>query len=438
MAESTPVTVLTGFLGAGKTTLLNHLLRQPEMANTAVLVNEFGEIGLDHLLVECAGDPVNPSSSPTWAGRTFAFRLGSRVRLETDHPRMIDVRSDDGATPVTVLTGFLGAGKTTLLNHLLRQPEMANTAVLVNEFGEIGLDHLLVEKLDENTVLLNAGCLCCTVRGDLSRVLRELLARARRDEIRRIVIETTGLADPAPILATLMRDPVAASAYRLDGIVTVVDAVNGAAQLDAQAEAVRQAAVADRIVLSKTDLADGADLRERLHRLNPGAPILVASHGVLDAAALLHAGLFDPDSKIPDVRGWLDAEAYADTHTHPPGQAPGGMEHHDRNRHDARIAAFCLTFDQPLHWQGIATWLDMLVATRGESLLRIKGILNLVGQQRPVAIHGVQHLLHPPALLAAWPEGDPRWSRLVFITRDLPRDVIEEGLHAFNDAAAAA
>jgi len=332
-------------------------------------------------------------------------------------------------TPVTVLTGFLGAGKTTLLNHLLRQPEMANTAVLVNEFGEIGIDHLLVEKLDENTVLLNAGCLCCTVRGDLSRALRELLPRARRDEIRRIVIETTGLADPAPILATLMSDPVAASAYRLDGIVTVVDAVNGAAQLDAQAEAVRQVAVADRIVLSKTDLADVENLRERLHRLNPGAPILVASHGALDPDKLLHAGLFDPGSKIPDVRSWLDAEVYVDTHTH---------HHHDPNHHDARIAAFCLTFDQPLHWQGIATWLDMLIATRGESLLRIKGILNLVGQVRPVAIHGVQHLFHPPTLLAAWPEGDPRTSRLVFITRDLPRDVIEEGLRAFNDAAAAA
>ncbi len=170
-------------------------------------------------------------------------------------------------TPVTVLTGFLGAGKTTLLNHLLRQPELARTAVLVNEFGEIGLDHLLVEKLDDTTVLLNAGCLCCTVRGDLARVLREMLPRARRDEISRIVIETTGLADPVPILATLMSDPVAASAYRLDGIVTVVDAVNGEAHLDTQEEAVRQVAVADRIIISKADLADPAGLRGRLRRL---------------------------------------------------------------------------------------------------------------------------------------------------------------------------
>ncbi len=329
--------------------------------------------------------------------------------------------------PVTVLTGFLGAGKTTLLNYMLRQPALAGTAVLVNEFGEIGLDHLLIEKLDENTVLLNAGCLCCTVRGDLSRALTDLLPRVESGEVRRVMIETTGLADPAPILATLMSDPVAARAYRLDGIVTVVDAVNGMAQLDMQHEAVRQAAVADRIVLSKTDLSDPSELRDRLRRLNPGAPLLVGVRGEIDPEKLLHAGLFDPDSKAPDVRSWLDAEAYADAHHH----------HHDPNRHDARIAAFCLTFDQPLHWQGVATWLDMLVATRGELLLRIKGILNVVDQNRPVAIHGVQHLFHPPALLAGWPEGDPRTSRLVFITRDLPRDVIEEGLRAFNDAAAA-
>ena len=331
--------------------------------------------------------------------------------------------------PVTVLTGFLGAGKTTLLNYLLRQPALAATAVLVNEFGQIGLDHLLIEKLDENTVLLNAGCLCCTVRGDLSRALADLLPRVEAGEVQRVMVETTGLADPTPIVATLMSDPVAARSYRLDGIVTVVDAVNGMAQLDAQQEAVRQVAVADRIVMSKTDLADPPALRERLHRLNPGAPLLAAVRGEIDPEALLHAGLFDPASKLADVRSWLDAEAYADADAH--------HHHHDPNRHDARIAAFCLTFDQPLHWQGVATWLDMLVATRGESLLRIKGILNVIGQDRPVAIHGVQHLFHPPALLSAWPGGDPRTSRLVFITRDLPRDVIEEGLRAFNDAAAA-
>ena len=329
-------------------------------------------------------------------------------------------------TPVTVLTGFLGAGKTTLLNHLLRQPALARTAVLVNEFGEIGLDHLLVEKLDDSTVLLNAGCLCCTVRGDLARALREMLPRARRDEISRIVIETTGLADPVPILATLMSDPVAASAYRLDGIVTVVDAVNGAAHLDTQEEAVRQVAVADRLIISKADLADTAGLRVRLVALNPGAPVAEAIGGVIDPGFALSAGLFDPRSKIPDVAGWLNAAAF-EAHEH---------HHHDPNRHDAAIRAFCVTLDQPLDWPAMAMWLEMLVASRGENLLRVKGILNLKGHDRPVAIHAVRHVMHPPAKLAAWPEGDPGTSRLVFITRDLPRSVIEEGLRAFQAAGA--
>jgi G3E family GTPase len=335
-------------------------------------------------------------------------------------------------TPVTVLTGFLSAGKTTLLNHLLRQPALARTAVLVNEFGQIGLDHLLVEKLDDTTVLLNAGCLCCTVRGDLARVLREMLPRARRDEISRIVVETTGLADPVPILATLMSDPVAASAYRLDGIVTVVDAVNGMAHLDGQEEAVRQAAVADRIIISKTDLADPAPLRERLRALNPGARIAEAAHGVADPAFVLHAGLFDPKAKIPDVAGWLNAAAFADEHDHHHDHHHG----HDRNRHDERISAFCVTLDRPLDWTAMAMWLEVLVASRGDQLLRVKGILNLQGHDRPVAIHAVRHLLHPPAKLPGWPDGDTRDSRIVFITRDLPRGVVEDSLRAFQTASA--
>jgi G3E family GTPase len=329
-------------------------------------------------------------------------------------------------TPVTVVTGFLGAGKTTLLNHLLRQPALARAAVLVNEFGEIGLDHLLVRKLDDSTVLLNAGCLCCSVRGDLARALRELLPRARRDEIGRIVIETTGLADPLPILATLISDPVAASAYRLDGIVTVVDAVNGAAHLDTQEEAVRQVGVADRILISKADLTDPAELRSRLRRLNPGAPMTEMRHGVVDPAFILDAGPADAAARSPDLRRWLDTTAHDTSHDH---------HHHDRNRHDARIGAFCVTLDEPLDWMALSMWLQMLVASKGEHLLRIKGILNLRGQDRPMVIHAVRHLLHPPVRLPAWPEGDPRTSRLVFITRDLPRAVIEDGLQAFQRAA---
>jgi G3E family GTPase len=329
-------------------------------------------------------------------------------------------------TPITLLTGFLGAGKTTLLNRLLRDPALARAAVLVNEFGEVGIDHLLVQTLDPDTVLLNTGCLCCSVRGDLARALRSLLPRARRDEVTRVVIETTGLADPAPILATLLGDPVVASAYRLDGVVTVVDAVHGDAQLDSQPEAVRQVAVADRVVLSKIDLVDPRPLRARLARLNPGAPILEAAFGAVHPAELLAAGAFDPDGKGPEVKAWLDSEAFDRAEHH----------HVDRNRHDAHIEAFCITFDAPLHWQGIGTWLEALLATNGERLLRLKGILNLQGADRPVAIHAVRHVLHPPAQLPSWPADDPRNSRIVFITRDLPRSAIEPGLRAFVAAAA--
>ena len=327
--------------------------------------------------------------------------------------------------PVTILTGFLGSGKTTLLNRLLKQPEMANTAVLINEFGEIGLDHLMVEAVEGDIVLLAAGCLCCTVRGDLSRALAKLAPRVRSGEIARVIIETTGLADPAPIIATLLGDAVAAVLFRLDGIVTVVDAVHAMGQIDAHDEALRQVAVADRIVISKADLADTTELRARLGQLNPGAVVLAADHGAVPAALLLNCGLFDAEGKLGDVAGWISEAAFDDHHHH----------HHDVNRHDASIRAFSLRFDKPLHWQGVGTWLEMLVSTRGESLLRVKGILDLVGQDRPVVINGVQHLFHAPTLLPAWPKGEIRCSKLVFIVRDLERDVLLRGLEAFELAA---
>ena len=365
--------------------------------------------------------------------------------------------------PVTVLTGFLGSGKTTLLNCLLRRPELARTAVLINEFGEVGLDHLMVEKVDGDVLLLSSGCLCCTVRGELVDSLRRLAARAEAGEIvfDRVVIETTGLADPAPILHTLMAEPDIVRRYRLDGIVTTVDSVTGAATLDAQAESVKQAAVADRIVLTKTDLAAPdrvAALTRRLAALNPTARRITATMGEVEPEAILNAGLFDPSRKVPDVAAWLNDAAFAaigegdhhhghndhghhDHGHHDHGHQGGHASHrHDVNRHDARIHSFCLTFEQPLSWSAVATWLEMLIVTRGESLLRIKGILNVAGHDRPVALHGVQHLLHPPALLPAWPARSDgtadRRSRIVFIVRDLTRAVVEEGLVAFQKAAA--
>jgi G3E family GTPase len=337
-------------------------------------------------------------------------------------------------TPVSVLTGFLGSGKTTLLSHLLRSPDLADTAVLINEFGEVGLDHHLLRKLDETTVLLDSGCLCCTVRDDLVGALRELFWKRRNAEIpafRRIVVETTGLADPAPIVHTLMRDPLAQHVYRLDGVIATVDAVTGPATLDRHAEAVKQAAMADRLVLTKTDLAEPAAvaaLSGRLRHLNPAAPILIARHGVIDAAGLFDAGLYDPKTKTLDAQRWLNAEAYAGHEHH--------HDHHDVNRHDDRIRAFCLFYDRPLDWERFAAWVETIVLAHGPNILRLKGLLNVAGEARPVAVHGVQHLFHPPAQLEAWPDEDRR-SRIVLIVRDLERAFFERTLASFNEGPGA-
>lgn len=339
--------------------------------------------------------------------------------------------------PVTVLTGFLGSGKTTLLNHLLAQPELGDTAVLINEFGAVGLDHLLVEHVAEDVVLLQSGCLCCTVRSDMVDSMRDLfLKRVKGDipEFQRLVIETTGLADPAPIIHTLMNDPLLSSRYRLDGIITAVDAVNGNVTLDNQEEAVKQAAMADRILLTKTDIADYTAvevLHARLRALNPGAPILRIVNGEVDPDAILDAGLFNDRDKIPDVFKWLNAEAYADLRRDRDRKM--GIEedhshhHHDINRHDARIQAFVFTRDEPISWPALAFALELLISQRGENLLRIKGIVNTKENDKPLALHGVQHVFHPPAVLPGWPSDDHR-SRIVFITRDLKREVVEEML----------
>jgi G3E family GTPase len=343
--------------------------------------------------------------------------------------------------PASLLTGFLGSGKTTLLSKLLRQPALAETAVIINEFGEIGLDHLLVENAPEQPVLLDSGCLCCTIRGDLIDTLRSLFRRRVKGEVprfKRVVIESTGLADPAPILQTLMSDPLLADRFRLDGVIATVDAVNGMGQLDRHFESVKQAAVADRLVLTKADLAEPARLaalQARLQRLNPAAPQILARLGEVDGARLFDAGLFNPALKTPDVQGWLRAEAYATPESHHGhDRAHDHGEEHDHhhgqsgpdpNRHDAHIRAFCITADRPLDWQRFTRFIETLIARDGDKLLRIKGILNVEGFDAPVAVHGVQHLFHPPALLPAWPDGDRR-SRLVLIVRDLAEEEIRK------------
>ena len=340
--------------------------------------------------------------------------------------------------PVTVLTGFLGSGKTTLLNHVLKEPGMAATAVIVNEFGEIGLDHLLVESATEDVVLLNSGCLCCTVRGDIVNTLTDLFVsrvKGRVPYFTRAVIETTGLADPAPVLHALFSDPIVAERYMIDGVVTTVDAVNGAGTLDRQPEAVKQAAVADRLIVTKSDLADPealTALEARLRSLNPGAPLLRVEHGAVDPSALFGLGLFDPQTKSVEVQRWLQDEAvgacHDDEHHHHDDDG------HDVNRHDERIRAFCITRDRPISWSALSGWLDALATMRGDDLLRLKAIVALADRpEQPVVLHGVQHLFHPPVLLPVWPDADRR-TRIVFITRNLPQATIEESLAAFEAA----
>ena len=331
--------------------------------------------------------------------------------------------------PLTVLTGFLGAGKTTLLNRLLKDPALSDTAVIINEFGEVSIDHLLVEHIGDNMVLLQSGCLCCTLRGDLVDGLEKLLRDLdnHRAKFSRVLLETTGLADPAPVLQTAMAHPYLVMRYRLDGVATVVDAVNGDATLNEHAEAVKQAAMADRIVLTKTDIADEVQRERivaRLRTLNPAARILDAAKGEATAERLLNCGLYDPDRKIPDVKKWLAAEAYADTHEH-------GHHHHDVNRHDEHIGSFVITSDIAIPAGTLEMFLELLRATRGNRLLRVKGIVKLAEMpDTPVVVHGVQHVFHPTARLERWPDDDHR-TRLVFITKDLPQRTVQELFEAF-------
>ena len=347
--------------------------------------------------------------------------------------------------PVSVLTGFLGAGKTTLLNRLLQDPALSDTLVLINEFGEIGLDHLLVERADGDMILMSSGCLCCTIRGDLVSTLEDLLKRRDNHRItpfQRVLIETTGLADPAPVLHTIMFHPYLMLRYRLQGVITLVDAVNGSSTLDAHEESVKQAAVADRLLLTKTDLvkdeAEVAALKKRLHALNPAALMMDVDQAT--PANLFNTGLYDPASKTADVTRWLNAEAvekaeHAHSHDHDHKHGHDHHHHHDHghdvNRHDARIRAHCLRSDKPLDPRGFDLFLNMLREFHGPSLLRVKGIVALSDDlSRPLVIHGVQHVFHPPVRLDAWPDTD-HTTRIVFILKDLGVDFVEKLWAAF-------
>lgn len=353
--------------------------------------------------------------------------------------------------PISLLTGFLGSGKTTLLNYLIAQPELKDTLVIINEFGEIGLDHLLVAHSMEEVVAveMSSGCLCCTIRGDLKYTLKDItwrFAEGGKRKFNRVIIETTGLASPIPILHTLMTDGFISSHYRLDGVIVTVDAVNGMSTLDNHTEAVQQAAVADRLLITKSDLTDAATLsalQGRLGRVNPGAVQIVSQQGKVDPALLLDAGLFQSTEKMPDVARWLNEQAFSD-HAHDHHHAHPGHDHkhdhghhehhhHDVNQHDDHIRAFCFTFDEPIAPDVFEEWLGMFVGFKGENILRMKGIVNLAGEDKPVVIHGVQHIFHPTVTLPAWPSEDRR-TRIVFITRDIEHATIARSFDAFMQA----
>lgn len=342
-------------------------------------------------------------------------------------------------TPVTLLTGFLGSGKTTLLNRLLKHPSMSETAVLINEFGAVSIDHLLVREASENMIIMSNGCICCSVAGDMVTALRDLYFKRANNEIpmfKRVVIETTGLADPAPIMHTLIEMPLVAARYSLSGIVVTVDAAHGMKQLDDHFESVKQAAVADRIVITKTDLVAREmteKLRARIAALNPGAIIFEAVAGEIDPDLLFDTGLYQPGAKTADVQKWLRAEAYR-----PLPAKTGLFEPREKPRHDERIRAFAVIIDAPVIWQNLVDALEMLTSMRGEQILRIKGIVNVANEAAPRAIHAVQHTIYPAARLPLWPDADHR-TRLVFITRDLDENFIRDTLKSFiGDAFEAA
>ena len=379
-------------------------------------------------------------------------------------------------TPVTILTGFLGSGKTTLLNRALRDPAMANTAVVINEFGEVSLDHVLAAQSDDTIMVLENGCLCCTVFGDLVTTLNNLYHQREDGAIPRfdhVVIETSGLADPAPLIQAFLSDPILAGLYRIGAVVATVDAVNGPQTLDAHPESVRQVALADHILLTKLDLvsanavpppergrtvaagdqvgvgkgketptrqldaadlplAGGGELVARLRRLNPAATISRIDEPSFSAAALLRAG-YDPNDVRADARAWLNAAAYEQVASHVHDQHDHDHDHH--HLHDRDIASFCFTREQPITREALRLLLDALQQNLGPNLLRVKGIVHVAEEpDRPAVIQGAQQLLHNMTWLDRWPDAD-RTSKIVFITQGFDRAEVEDMIAVLDRVA---
>ncbi|MFC5759121.1 CobW family GTP-binding protein [Rhizobium sp. GCM10022189] len=349
--------------------------------------------------------------------------------------------------PVTILTGFLGAGKSTLLNRILKDPAMKDAAVIINEFGDVGIDHLLVESSGDSIIELSDGCLCCTVRGELVDTLANLMdavQTGRVKPVKRVVIETTGLADPAPVMQAIMGNPVIAQNFELDGVVTVVDAVNGLQTLDNHEEARKQVAVADRLIISKKSIASNTDaLTVRLRGLNPRASVMDADSDEAGSVGVLVNGLYDPATKIADVGRWLhdEDEHEGHHHHHDHGHAHGhhhhhhGHEHqdpHDVNRHDASIRSFSIIEEKAIDPMALEMFIDLLRSAHGEKLLRMKAIIATSDRpERPLVLHGVQSIFHPPVRLASWPNPEDRRTRMVLITKDLPEAFVKDLFDAF-------
>ena len=345
--------------------------------------------------------------------------------------------------PVTLLTGFLGSGKSTLLSNLLNDERFENTAVVVNEFGATGLDGLLIQHAEEQIVEMTSGCLCCTVRGDIHETLMMLFGKREREQILkfdRLVIETTGLADPAPVIHTLMNDPLLVRRYFLGGIITTIDAINGLETLNIHFESQKQAAVADRIVITKTDLLEGnlsneklINLREIISSLNHLAPIIDLQAPEFNPDEIFNTSLYDPETKTMNVRRWLNSEAedFDDHQTHDGHHSHDHSHSHDISRHGSDIRSFTLTFDSPVDIENFATSIEALTLLHGNNLLRIKGVIKTKDQpNKPLVIHGVQHIFHDPIWLDAWPDSDEK-TRIVFITKGIERRSLEDYFKAW-------
>ncbi len=336
---------------------------------------------------------------------------------------MTGSQTNDRRVPVTVISGFLGAGKTTLLNRLLGRPEMAGAAVIINEFGEVAIDHLLVENMPGDAVLLESGCVCCAIRGDLVDTMGRMMWQVDNGELPafdRLVVETSGIADPAPVLQTVISDPILTPRYKLNGLVTVTDAVNGRYQIETFPEAEKQVALASRLLISKIDIAErGAPelLRGRLRALNAAAPIRNVVLGDIDCAEIFEDADFDPNEAAGNLAVWLSTGS------------EDARPHGDHGHDDHGVQSFCLVREAPLPWAGVRDWLDSVTSLRGADLLRVKGIVAVEGEDRPVIVHGVQHVFHPPRFLDAWQDSDRR-SRIVCITRGIAKADLANALDA--------